>query len=78
MRERTYLSILMTGRDEAKEVRAYGLARTLRERFDGLYGAYLSDLARHLRRRAGLSLLGQLTAALVLGATLIVLVWLIA
>ncbi len=78
VRLRTYLTILLTGRDEAKEVRAFGLTRNLRARFNALYTTYLHDLAKHLRRRAGLSLIGQLTAALVLGATLLVLVWLIA
>jgi len=78
VRMRTYMTILLTGRDEAKEVRAFGLTRNLRARFNALYTTYLRDLARHLRRRAGLSLIGQLTAALVLGGTLLVLVWLIA
>ncbi|WP_244972486.1 ABC transporter ATP-binding protein [Paramicrobacterium fandaimingii] len=77
LRQRTYTSILLTGRDEAKEIRAFGLARTLRERFDRLYGTYLADLRSHLRKRATYSVIGQLTAALVLGATLLVLVWLI-
>jgi ATP-binding cassette subfamily B protein len=78
IRLRTYLTILLTGRDEAKEVRAFGLTRNLRARYDALYTTYLQDLAKHLRRRAGLSLIGQLTAAVVLGATLLALVWLIA
>lgn len=78
VRLRTYMTILLTGRDEAKEVRAFGLTRNLRGRFNTMYTTYLQELARHLRRRAGLNLIGQLTAALVLGATLLVLVWLIA
>lgn len=77
LRLRTYTSILLTGRDEAKEVRAFGLARTLRDRFDGLYGKYISELGDHLRRRAAYSVVGQLTASIVLGLTLLVLVWLI-
>lgn len=78
IRRRTYLSILLTGRDEAKEVRAFGLARNLRSRFDELYGRYLKELTAHLRKRAGLNVLGQLTSAVVLGVTLFVMVWLIA
>lgn len=77
LRQRTYTSILLTGRDEAKEVRAFGLAHALRERFDRLYGTYLADLRSHLFQRATYSVIGQLTAALVLGATLLALVWLI-
>ncbi|WP_245836236.1 ABC transporter ATP-binding protein [Paramicrobacterium agarici] len=77
IRQRTYTSILLTGRDEAKEIRAFGLARSLRARFDALYRRYLADLGAHLRRRAVYSVIGQFTAAVVLGATLLVLVWLI-
>ncbi|MGH1561889.1 ABC transporter ATP-binding protein [Mumia sp. DW29H23] len=76
-RMRTYLTVLQTGRDEAKEVRAYGLAPNLRGRFDRIYGLYLRDLARHLRRRGLLNLLGNLGSAVVLALTLLVLVWLI-
>ncbi|WP_435736837.1 ABC transporter ATP-binding protein [Cellulosimicrobium sp. PMB13] len=77
-RERGYLSIILTGRNEAKEIRAFGLGRTLRERFDGLYGRYQGDLAAHLRRRTALSVIGNLASALVLAATLFFVVWLIA
>lgn len=77
IRQRTYTSILLTGRDEAKEVRAFGLARTLRARFNGLYDRYLVDLKAHLRHRAGYNVTGQLVSAVVLGLTLLVLVWLI-
>ncbi|WEG09167.1 ABC transporter ATP-binding protein [Microbacterium horticulturae] len=76
-RQRAYTSLLLTGRDEAKEVRAFGLARTLRARFNALYDRYLADLKRHLRHRAGYNVTGQLVSAIVLGLTLLVLVWLI-
>jgi ATP-binding cassette subfamily B protein len=77
IRLRSYLSVILTGRDEAKEVRAFQLAGNLRARFNALFTTYLGDLARHLRKRATLNVIGQLTAALVLGATLLVMVWLI-
>lgn len=77
LRERAYLTILQTGRDEAKEVRAFGLGDWLRGRFDQVYERYLSALRRHAARRTLLSLVGQLGTALVLGATLMVLLWLI-
>ena len=77
LRERTYLSILQTGREEAKEVRAFGLGGWLHDRFDALYDAYVHDLRRHTLRRALLSLVGQLGSALVLGGTLLFIVWLI-
>ena len=77
LRWRQYFTILQTGRDEAKEVRAFGLAPWLLRRFNHHYGDYLGDLAKHVRRRTVLGVIGQLGAALVLVATLLVLVWLI-
>lgn len=77
-RLRQYFILLQTGRDEAKEVRAFGLGRWLMGRFDSLYAAYLADLRRHVRRRTLLSLIGQLGSAVVLAATLLTMVWLIA
>jgi ATP-binding cassette subfamily B protein len=77
LRLRGYFTLLQTGRDEAKEVRAFGLGGWLRERFEGLYAAYLHDLRRHVVRRSLLALVGQLASALVLAATLLALVLLI-
>ena len=77
VRLRGYFTLLQTGRDEAKEVRAFGLAGWLATRFDGLYAAYLHDLRQHVLRRGLLSLVGQLGSAIVLGGTLIALVALI-
>jgi ATP-binding cassette, subfamily B, bacterial len=78
LRLRSYFTLLQTGRDEAKEVRAFGIGRWLKGRFDDIYSTYLTDLRSHVRQRALLSLGGQLGAALVLGATLLAMVWLIA
>lgn len=77
IRLRAYFGLLQLGRDEAKEVRALGLGSWLTERFNGLYASYLADLRSHVRRRTGLSVLGQLGASIVLGATLLLMVWLI-
>ncbi|MCB0910701.1 MAG: ABC transporter ATP-binding protein [Propionibacteriaceae bacterium] len=78
MRLRAYLIMLQTGRDEAKEVRAFGLRPWLRDRLDTVYDSYLQDLRRHAKRRGLLSLIGQTGAAAALSATLLVLIWLIA
>lgn len=78
IRLRTYLTILLTGRDEAKEIRAFGMQKNLRGRFNSMYTQYLHDLAAHVRRRSALNLLGNLGAALVLALTLLALMWLIA
>lgn len=77
LRRRQYFAILQTGRDEAKEVRAFGLAPWLMQRFDSIYGAYIRDLGRHVRRRTVLAVVGQVGSALVLAVTMLVLVWLI-
>jgi ATP-binding cassette subfamily B protein len=76
-RLRWYLTHLQTHRDEAKEIRAFGLAPTLRGLFDKAYATYLVDLAGHLRKRSLLNVLGNLLAAVMLALTMLVLVWLI-
>ncbi|PZF85499.1 ABC transporter ATP-binding protein [Jiangella anatolica] len=77
LRLRQYLGLVQTGRDEAKEVRAYGLTGALRERFDAVYTAYADDLRTHLRRRTRLAVAGNLASAAFLAATLLALVWLV-
>ncbi|MBB5786230.1 ABC transporter ATP-binding protein [Jiangella mangrovi] len=77
LRLRQYLGLVQTGRDEAKEVRAYGLTGALRQRFDAVYSAYTTDLRHHLRRRTRLAVAGNLASAAFLAATLIALVWLV-
>jgi ATP-binding cassette, subfamily B, bacterial len=53
MRLRIYLTSVQTGRDEAREVRAFGLARNFGKRLESLYADYLLDLAQHLLRVPG-------------------------
>jgi ATP-binding cassette subfamily B protein len=77
-RLRQYLTWLQTGRDEAKEVRAFNLAPSLRSRLDAAYASYLTDLVRHLRRRSVLNIVGNLASAAVLAGTLVLLMLLIA
>jgi ATP-binding cassette, subfamily B, bacterial len=77
MRLRTYLTWVQTGRDEAKEVRAFGLAPNFGKRLNTLYADYLRDLAQHLLRRSKLGALGTLGSAVLLALTLLLLVWLI-
>jgi ATP-binding cassette subfamily B protein len=77
MRLRTYLTWVQTGRDEAKEVRAFGLARNFGKRLNTLYAEYLRDLAQHLLQRSRLGAIGSLGSAVLLALTLVLLVWLI-
>ncbi|QGH68485.1 ABC transporter ATP-binding protein [Pseudactinotalea sp. HY158] len=77
LRMRQYLTLTQTGRDEAKEVRAFQLSTWLHGRFAAVYATYLGDLAAHLRRRARLSVLGNLGSAIMLVLTFAALVWMI-
>jgi ATP-binding cassette subfamily B protein len=77
IRLRNYLTRVQTGRDEAKEVRAFGLARNFGQRLSLLYTEYLRDLAQHLWHRSRLGAIGSLGSAVLLALTLLVLVWLI-
>jgi ATP-binding cassette, subfamily B, bacterial len=76
-RMRSYLTWVQTGRDEAKEVRAFGLAGNFGTRLTALYTEYLRDLAQHLWHRSRLGAIGTLGSAVLLALTLLLLVWLI-
>jgi ATP-binding cassette subfamily B protein len=73
-RERGYLMQLLTERDAAKEVRAMGLPGYLRRRWDRLYAARIEELRTVTRRQLRWSLFAALASALVIGATLGVLI----
>jgi len=77
MRLRNYLTWVQTGRDEAKEVRAFGLARNFGQRLNTLYADYLRDLAQHLWHRSRPAAAGSLGSAALLALTLFLLAWLI-
>ncbi|MFE7407843.1 ABC transporter ATP-binding protein [Isoptericola sp. NPDC057559] len=76
-RERIYTNYVQSSRDEAKEIRAFQSAGWLQARYRELYRTYLADLARHVRRRALTNGVGNLAAAVVLAAVLVVLALLI-
>jgi ATP-binding cassette subfamily B protein len=65
-RRRNYLYMLLSGKDAAKELRAFGLGGFLRERFDRLYDEHLAELRKVARRRMRMSMLGNLGTAVVL------------
>ena len=77
MRLRSYLTWVQTGRDEAKEIRAFGLARNFGQRLNTLYADYLRDLEQHLWHRSRLGAAGSLGSAVLLALTLFLLAWLI-
>jgi ATP-binding cassette, subfamily B, bacterial len=76
-RLRNYLTWVQTGRDEAKEIRAFGLGHNFGKRLNTLYADYLRDLAQHLWHRSRLGAAGSLGLAVLLALTLFLLAWLI-
>ncbi len=75
-RQRAYLYSLLTGKDPAKEVRAFGLASFLRARYERLYDTHLAELRVTARQRLRLLLGGTLGMAAALAATIGTLLWL--
>ena len=69
-RERFYLLSTLTGRDEAKEVRAFGLGTVLRRRYDDLCNRYMDGLRLVARQRERRSIIASLGTS---GMTVIVL-----
>jgi ATP-binding cassette, subfamily B, bacterial len=76
-RKRGYVLGLLTSRDMAKEVRAFGLGGYLRSLYERLSDERITRLRQHLRHRAGLSFLGSAGNAVAGGITFGVLAWLI-
>ncbi len=74
-RQRDYLSNVLARREEAAEVRAYGLERFLRRRHDGLYDERLTALRRVVERRTRLGLMATLVTSILNAAALTLLVW---
>jgi ATP-binding cassette subfamily B protein len=70
-RERAYLMELLTGRDSAKEVRAFGSQRFLRERYDGLTDERIAALRIFLKKRLVVAMVGTLGTSLGTAAALV-------
>jgi ATP-binding cassette subfamily B protein len=77
LRLNEYLISTLSGREEAKEIRAFDLGTVLKRRWSENYAGYLADYRAHIRRRLALGGLGALVTTVVTSASLGVLVWLI-
>lgn len=77
VRLRTYLSSTLTSREDAKEVRAFGLAGALRARYLYVYEVFIAALRHNVGRRSLVALFGSLISAAILGGTLLLIVWLV-
>lgn len=78
MRVRDYLRTVLTGRDAAKEVRAFGAERALRERHDVASQRLLQGVRGQVRRRQRYAVAVTGCSAIVLAATLALVVYFIA
>ena len=75
-RERSYLASLLTGRDPAKEVRAFGLAGFLRARHDRLYDERMAEMRRISSRQLRGMAAADLASATTIAAAIAVILWL--
>ena len=76
-RRRTYLFGLLSRREEAAEVRSFGLARFLRVQHDRLHDERIRGLRTVVGRRMRLALGGQVVTSLVSAGALVALVWMV-
>jgi len=67
-RQRDYLRSVLTGKDEAKEVRAFGAGVELRARYERLYNEYLKQLRVYRRKRMVVSFAGSMGTLGIVGA----------
>ena len=66
-RQRDYLRSVLTGKDEAKEVRAFGSGVELRSRYERLYDDYLKQLRRFRRKQMAFSFLQSMSTFAIVG-----------
>jgi ATP-binding cassette subfamily B protein len=76
-RERAYLANTLGSKPLAKEVRAFGIAPFLRERFDGLYARRIEALRTLVGVRMRTALLGSVLASAGTALTMLLLFWLL-
>jgi ATP-binding cassette subfamily B protein len=75
IRRRTYIDGILSGRAEAKEIRAFGMGPMLRASWETGWDGFLTDLRLLLRRRHLLMLGAALASALITAAVLALLLW---
>ena len=75
-RERSYLAGLLTGRDPAKEVRAFGLAGFLRARHDRLYDERMAEMRRISNRQLRGMAVADLASSATIAVAIAIILWL--
>jgi ATP-binding cassette subfamily B protein len=76
-RMRDYLDATLTGRSEAKELRAFGAVGLLRRRYDEVYDTFVLSLRKHVIAKQWLGIVGSVSSGLLLIGTFVVLIWLV-
>ena len=76
-RQRAYLAGVLTGKPFAQELRAFGLARFIRRRYDHLWDERVADLRRTTNERLRRSLLASVATSALSAASIGLLVWLL-
>ena len=74
-RRRMHFFDVLSRRQEAAELRAFGHADFIRGAYDELYDARIDDVRQLVRRRSRLGLLGALGNAVLTGLVMVTLVW---
>jgi ATP-binding cassette subfamily B protein len=77
-RRRSYLFQILTRKEEAAEIRSFGVDAFFRERHNHLYDEKLSDLRRIVRRRLAIGLAGGAVTAALTAGTIALLAWFVA
>jgi ATP-binding cassette subfamily B protein len=75
-RERRYVASLLSERDPAKEVRAFGLASYLRSRYERLYDERITEIRQIAHQQLVYTTFANLGTGIMLGATLLLVAWL--
>jgi ATP-binding cassette, subfamily B, bacterial len=75
-RERSYLASLLTMREPAKEVRAFGLAGFLRARHERLYDERMAEMRRISTRQLRGMALADLASSITIAAAVAIVLWL--
>lgn len=76
-RRRFYLFGLLARREEAAEIRSFGLAGFLRSKHDHLYDRRISALAEVVGKRVRLALAGQFATSVLTAGIIFALVWMV-
>ena len=76
-RRRGYLFGLLSRRQEAAEIRSFGLARFLRSQHDTLYDERIAELRHVVAHRLRIGLAGQVVTSLLTTVSIATLVWMV-